>query len=138
MKYELKFKRNDENSEYILTTNERKGDSGHFLELCYNKFNNKLIMKHLITMKNKGKLVKRADLFNKSQELIEKYVTLRKIAEEKEMSFNFNDTTSIEDEISEMSLKIDIDKYMEEKREKEEKEVKEGKKNKSRSTFKKL
>ena len=69
--------------------------------------------------------------------IIEKYVTLRKIAEEKEMSFNFNDTTSIEDEISEMNSKIDIDKYMEEKREKEEKEVKEGKKNKSRSTFKK-
>ena len=48
------------------------------------------------------------------------------------MSFNFNDTTSIEDEISEMSSKIDIDKYMEEKREKEEKE---GKKNKSSSTL---
>ena len=62
LKYELKFKRNDENSEYILTTNEKKGDSGHFLELCYNKFNDKLIMKHLITMKNKGKLVKRAML----------------------------------------------------------------------------
>jgi len=137
LKYELNFKRNDENSEYILTTNERKGDSGHFLELCYNKFNDKLIMKHLITMKNKGKLVKRADLFNKSQELIEKYVTLRKIAEEKEMFFNFKDTTSIEDEISEMNSKIDIDKYMEEKREKEEKEEKEGKKNKSSSTFKK-
>lgn len=134
LKYELNFKRNDESSEYILTTNDRKGDSGHFLELCFNKFNDKLIMKHLIMMKNKGKLVKRADLFNKSPELIEKYVTLRKIAEEKEMSFNFNDTTSIEDEISEMNSKIDIDKYMEEKREKEEKE---GKKNKSTSTFKK-
>ena len=117
-----------------MTTNERKGDSGHFLELCNNKFNNKLIMKHLITMKNKGKLVKRADLFIKSPELIEKYVTLRKIAEEKEMSFNFDDTTSIEDEISEMNSKIDIDEYIKEKREREEKE---DKKNKSTSIFKK-
>ena len=137
LKYELDFKKNDENSEYILTTNDRKGDSGHFLELCCNKFNDKLVMKHLIKMKNKGKLVKRADLFNKSQDLIEKYVTLRKIAEEKEMSFNFNDATSIEDEISEMKSKIDIDKYMKEKREKEEKKEKKGKKNKSTSTFKK-
>ena len=76
-------------------------------------------MKYLIIIKNKGKLVKRADLFIKSPELLEKYVILKKIAEEKEMSFNFNDTTSIEEEISEMKSKIDIDKYMEEKREKE-------------------
>ena len=137
LKYELDFKKNDENSEYILTTKDKKGDSGHFLELCFNKFNGKLIMKHLIKMKNKGKLVKRAGLFIKSPELIEKYVTLRKIAEEKEMSFNFNDSMSIEDEISEMNSKIDIDKYMKEKREKEEKEEKKGKKNKSTSSHKK-
>ena len=133
LKYELDFKKNDENSEYILTTKEGKGDSGHFLELCYNKFNDKLIMKHLIKMKNIGKLVKRADLFIKSPELIEKYVILRKIAEEKEMTFKFSDTTSIEEEISEMNSKIDIDKYMKEKREKEEKD---DKNNKSSSTFK--
>ena len=120
-----------------MTTKDKKGDSGHFLELCFNKFNGKLIMKHLIKMKNKGKLVKRAGLFIKSPELIEKYVTLRKIAEEKEMSFNFNDSMSIEDEISEMNSKIDIDKYMKEKREKEEKEEKKGKKNKSTSSHKK-
>ena len=69
LKYELDFKKNDENSEYILTTKDKKGDSGHFLELCFNKFNGKLIMKHLIKMKNKGKLVKRAGLFIKSPEL---------------------------------------------------------------------
>ena len=50
------------------------------------------------------------------------------------MSFNFNDSMSIEDEISEMNSKIDIDKYMKEKREKEEKK---GKKNKSTSSHKK-
>ena len=109
------------NSEYILTTKEGKGDSGHFLELCYNKFNDKLIMKHLIKIKNIGKLLKRPDLFIKSPELIEKYVTLRKIAEEKEIAFKFSDTKSIEVEISEMNSKIDIDKYMKDKREKEEK-----------------
>ena len=53
------------------------------------------------------------------------------------MSFNFNDSMSIEDEISEMNSKIDIDKYMKEKREKEEKEEKKGKKNKSTSSHKK-
>ena len=70
LKYELDFKKNDENNEYILTTKDKKGDSGHFLELCFNKFNGKLIMKHLIKMKNKGKLVKRAGLFIKSPELL--------------------------------------------------------------------
>ena len=132
LKYELDLKKNDENSEYILTTKEGKGDSGHFLELCYNKFNDKLIMKHLIKMKNIGKLVKRADLFIKYPELIEKYVILRKIAEEKEITFKFHDTTSIEEEINEMNSKIDIDKYMKEKEEKE----KDGKNNKNSSTFK--
>ena len=119
LKYKLNLKKIDEKSEYILISNDRKDDSGYFLELSNNKFNYKLIMKYLITIKNKGKLVKRADLFIKSPELLEKYVILKKIAEEKEMSFNFNDTTSIEEEISEMKSKIDIDKYMEEKREKE-------------------
>ena len=132
LKYELDLKKNDENSEYILTTKEGKGDSGHFLELCYNKFNDKLIMKHLIKMKNIGKLVKRADLFIKYPELIEKYVILRKIAEEKEITFKFHDTTSIEEEINEKKSKIDIDKYMKEKEEKE----KDGKNNKNSSTFK--
>lgn len=134
LKYELDFKKNDEKSEYILTTKEGKGDSGHFLELCYNKFNDKLIMKHLINMKNIGKLLKRADLFIKSPELIEKYVTLRKIAEEKGMTFKFSDTMSIEEEISEMNSKIDIDQYMKDKREKEEED---DKNNKSSLTFKK-
>ena len=114
LKYKLNLKKIDEKSEYILISNDRKDDSGYFLELSNNKFNYKLI-----TIKNKGKLVKRADLFITSPELLEKYVILKKIAEEKEMSFNFNDTTSIEEEISEMKSKIDIDKYMEEKREKE-------------------
>ena len=131
MKYELDFKKNDKNSEYILSTKGNKGDSGHFLELCYNKFNDNLILKYLIIMKNKGKLINRADLFIKSPELIEKYVILRKIAEEKGMIFNFNDKMSIEEEISEMNSKIDIEKYMKEKQEKEEKEEKGEKEDKS-------
>ena len=131
LKYELDFKKNDKNSEYILSTKGNKGDSGHFLELCYNKFNDTLILKYLIIMKNKGKLINRADLFIKSPELIEKYVILRKIAEEKEMIFNFDDKMSIEEEISEMNSKIDIEKYMKEKQEKEEKEEKGEKEDKS-------
>ena len=133
LKYELDFKKNDTNSEYILTTKENKG---HFLDLCYNKFNDTLILKYLITMKNKGKLINRADLLIKSPELIEKYVILRKIAEEKGMIFNFNDKMSIEEEISEMNSKIDVEKYMKEKKEKEEKEEKEDKSPKSSSSKK--
>ena len=116
-----------------MTTKENKG---HFLDLCYNKFNDTLILKYLITMKNKGKLINRADLFIKSPELIEKYVILRKIAEEKEMIFNFNDKMSIEEEISEMNSKIDLEKYLKEKKEKEEKEEKENKSHKSSSSKK--
>ena len=134
LKYELDFKKNDKNSEYILSTKGNKGDSGHFLELCYNKFNDTLILKYLITMKNKGKLINRADLFIKSPELIEKYVILRKIAEEKGMIFNFNDKMSIEEEISEMNSKIDVEKYMKEKEEKEEKEDKSPKSSSSKKS----
>ena len=63
--------------------------------------------------------------------IIEKYAILRKIAEEKEMIFNFDDKMSIEEEISEMNSKIDIEKYMKEKQEKEEKEEKGEKEDKS-------
>ena len=54
----------DNNSEYILTStyNKNKGDSGHYLELCYGKYNNKLIIGILRNMKDKGKLINYPEL----------------------------------------------------------------------------
>jgi hypothetical protein len=124
LKYENLFEKTDENSEYILTSFSNKGDSGHFLELCYKKFNNKLIFKILAALKDKGKLIKRPDLFIEKIETIENYTILKKIAEEKNISFKFESNLSIEKEIKEMSLQIDIQKYMEEQKEKEKSEEK--------------
>ena len=92
----------------------------HFLELCFNKFNNKNIFKLLISLKNKDKIIKRPDLFVDSLEKLENYVILKTIAEEKEISFQFDDE-SIEDEIAEMKKKINIKNYLEENEEKEKK-----------------
>ena len=124
LKYENLFEKTDENSEFILTSFSNKGDSGHFLELCYKKFNNKLIFKILAALKDKGKLIKRPDLFIEKIETIENYTILKKIAEEKNISFKFESNLSIEKEIKEMSLQIDIQKYMEEQKEKEKSEEK--------------
>jgi hypothetical protein len=118
LKNENEFKnRNNDKSEYILTSNSNKGDSGHFLELCYNKFNKKTIFKLLISLKNKGKLINRPDLFINLNDCLEKYVILKKIAEEKQISLqlNGNMSMSIEDEINYMEQIIDIKKYLEEK-----------------------
>ena len=101
----------------ILTTRGDKGDSGHFLELSYNKFNNKLIMKLLLSLKNKGKLIKRPDLFIGNNKNLEKYVILRTIAEEKNISFSFDEKMSIEEDIKTMESKIDINEYKKEKSE---------------------
>ena len=90
------------------------------MELGYNKFNSHLVFKILCSFKNKFKLIKRPDLFNGSNDIIEKYVILRKIAEEKNIAFNFENNLSIEQEINEMGQKINIEKYMEEQKEKEE------------------
>ena len=124
LKYEKDFKKDDDNSESILTSNLNKGDSGHFLELCSKKFNNKLITKILLSMKKKGKLIKRPDLFTNSNDKLKKYVILKSIAEEKKIEFDFKDEMSIEDEIILMEKKIDIQKYIQEQKEIEEKEKK--------------
>jgi hypothetical protein len=131
LKHENEFKNKDEKSEYILISNFNKGDSGHFLELCYNKFNNKTIFKLLISLKNKGKLIKRPDFFINLNDSLEKYVILKKISEEKEMALKLDDKMSIEDEINYLSEKINIEKYLEEEKKKEEKENKEKSLNQS-------
>ena len=99
---------NDMNgNEYILTSKKEKGDSGHFLELSYGKVDNILITKLLFEMKNKGKLLKRYDLFIDSGETLKKYVYLRNAVKKKNIKYNFNDSLSIEDEIKEMDSLID-------------------------------
>ena len=127
LKYENDFKNNDKNSEYILTTKANKGDSGHYLELCFNKFNNKNIFKLLISLKNKVNLIERPELFVDSLEKLENYVILKTIAEEKEISFQINEKGTIEDEINIMKEKIDIQKYLKEKEEERKEEEKKGK-----------
>lgn len=124
LKYEGDFKKDDDKSEYILTSDLNKGDSGHFLELSYKKFNNKLITKILLSIKKKGKLINRPDLFTNSDDKLEKYVILKSIAEEKKIEFDFEDEMSIEDEITLMEKKIDIQKYIQEQKENEEEEKK--------------
>ena len=102
IKYEGDFVENDNNSEYILTSNNQKGDSGHFLELCYGKYENVLILKLLRDMKNKGKLIQRPDLFNDSINKLKEYVILRKVLEKRNIILNYDNVISIEQEIEVM------------------------------------
>ena len=88
--------------EYILSTDKNKGDSGHFLELSYGKVDNTLITKLLFNMKNKGKLINRPDLFTDSGEKLKQYVSLRNVIEKNKLKCNFDETMSIEDEITQM------------------------------------
>ena len=55
LKYRSDFDPNDNESEYILSShnNINKGDSGHYLELCYGKYKNELIIDILKTWKIK-------------------------------------------------------------------------------------
>ena len=98
---------NDKN-EYVLTSqkDKDKGDSGHFLELCYGKVDNTLITKLLFEMKNKGKLINRADLFTDNGETLKNYVSLRKYIEDKKLIFDFDNNMTIEEEINEMNSVI--------------------------------
>ena len=93
----------------------KKGDSGHIFKPNYNKFNNKLIMKLLLSLKNKGKLINRHYLFVGNNNNLEKYVILRTIAEEKNIPLIFNEKMSIEDEIKIMESQIDINEYKKKK-----------------------
>ena len=122
LKHKNEYKKNEQNCEYILTThsNKNKGDSGHFIELCYGKFNNELILNSLLDLKNKGKIIERIDLFTKYKETLSKYVTLRVISEEKGYEFKFDEKETIEQEISIMEQKINIEEYIKEKEQKKD------------------
>ena len=79
LKYRSDFDPNDNESEYILSShnNINKGDSGHYLELCYGKYKNELIIVILRNMKNKGKLIKYPKLLTDDIEKLNEYVSLR-------------------------------------------------------------
>ncbi len=102
LKYKGGLIENDKENEYILESNNEKGDSGHFLELAYGKYENALLIKLLLDMKNKGKLIYRPDLFTDSGEKLREYVTLRIIAKKKMINLNFKKDLTIENEIDAM------------------------------------
>ena len=106
LKYVEEFVENDNNSEYILTSNNKNGDSGHFLELCFGKHEDKLILKLLKNMKNKGKLINRPDLFTDSINKLKEYVILRTTAEKKNIKLNCVKELSIEEEMEEIKKLI--------------------------------
>ena len=125
LKHVNEFYKNENNCEYILSSS-----TGHFVELCYGKFNGVLIIKILSLLKNKGKFIKRPDLFLDSGETLKNYTTLRAIAEDKKIELQFNDETSIEEDINYMNSKIDVKAYMEEKEKENEKNRDKDKKKK--------
>lgn len=106
------FVSGNNNNEYIPTStlNEHKGDSGHYLELCYGKYNNKLIIGILRNMKNKGKLIKYPELFTDDGKKLYEYVSLRMQIEENNISYDSNYELSIDDEINQMKNEIEKNK----------------------------
>lgn len=102
LKYIGDYKSNDNDNEYILRNKNNKGDSGHFLELSFGKYKNELIIDILRRIKNKGKLIKRPDLFNGYSKILYDYVSLRKQIEENNINFNNEYNISIEEEIKQM------------------------------------
>ena len=108
LKYEQDYnsKKEEKNYEFILTSNNKKGDSGHFQEFGYGTYENQLIMKLLFNFERKGKLINRPDLFAGDGKILKEYIILRKKAEKNNIEFSFESKMSIEEEISEMKLII--------------------------------
>ena len=109
---ELKYlydKIENEDDEYILTTkNKNKGDSGHYLELAYGKYNGKLITNLMLKLNNKAKLLKRPDLFNDSSwEILRNYIIFKTVLNDENLIFNKN--YSIEEEINFMKNNVKED-----------------------------
>ena len=98
---------NDNNNEYILTSDNNKGDSGHFLELGYGKYKNELIIDILRKMENKGKLINYPELFTDDGKKLNEYVSLRKQLEENKINFDFNTELTIYQEIEQMKKELD-------------------------------
>ena len=108
LKYYKDRHKNVKKTEYILSSCDNiRGDSGHFVELCYVKYNNELILNLLSQFTDNGKFLKRPDIFVSSNcKILKDYITLKLRYKNKNHEI-FKDK-SIEEEISIMrkSLKI--------------------------------
>ena len=109
LKHPSEYVPDDNDAEYILTSdnNKEKGDSGHYLELCFGKYNNELIISILRNMEKKGKLIKYPELFTDDGKILQEYVTLRKKIEENNITINFKYETSIKDDIIQMKNELE-------------------------------
>ena len=132
LKYYKEIEQNNNNindkSEYILTSDNGKGDSGHFLELSYGKIENDLVMKLLYRMKNKGKLIHRPDLFIDDGKTLKQFVYFRNFIEKNKIIYNFENKMEVEDEIKKMEILVNKFKNQEMIKEEEIKEKKGEKK----------
>ena len=95
--------------------NKEENSPNIFLEPCNSILNNNLLFENLITMKNKGKLIKRPDLFNDLNEILEKYIILRQTLIEKEITYIPNDELTIEEEIAYIKTKLENELNLKEK-----------------------
>ena len=97
------YNTNDKNTEFILASKGKKGDSGLFLELAFGKIENELVFTYLKRFNDNGKLLNRYDLFSgKDSKTLEKYVNLKRIIKKNKISVEITDSMTIEEEISEM------------------------------------
>ena len=106
LKHRSQFVPNDYNSEYILSNMNYKGDSGHYLELCYGKYKNELIVDILRNMENKGKLIRYPELFTDDVTTLNEYVSLRKQIQENKIKLELKHENSIEEDIKQMKEEL--------------------------------
>jgi len=108
LKHENDYVEGDNKCEYILRSsiNDKKGDSGHYLELCYGKYKKELIISILRKMKDKGNLINYPKLFTDDGKTLYNYVSLRKQIEENGIKFISKNKTPIEDEIKQMTTSL--------------------------------
>ena len=83
-----------------------KGDSGHYLELCYGKYKNELIVDILRNMENKGKLIRYPKLFTDDVTTLNEYVSLRKQIQENNIKLELKHENSIEEDIKQMKEEL--------------------------------
>ena len=107
LKYKYDYNPNDTKSEFILSSRKRAGDSGHYLELCYGKYNNSLIIELLRNMKNKGKLIRYPELFTNDEKKLYEYVSLREQIKENNINITFKNDTSVYDDIQQMKKELE-------------------------------
>ncbi len=110
LKYYKDYNAEEKNCDFILSSNnQKKGDSGHFLELSYGKIQGKLVFSYLNNFNDNRKLLKRPDLFSdKTGEKLKKYVELKYNCKKKNISLSITSNMSIEDEIKEMEEAINL------------------------------